>query len=74
MQAKRVYNQIVGELLKEPDDLGLQQQLETIRLFLKTADFHHLRAESEKYLTEGKEVVFTVWQTQGKSYWKMTVN
>ena len=48
-------------------------KLETIKTFLETADFRRLRAESEKHLTEGKKVVFTVWQEKSEVLWEMAV-
>ena len=73
-QAKQFYQRTLSELLKNPDDELLQQKLETTKLFLKTADFPGLRKESEKHLIEGKKVVFTVWQENGKARWEMTVS
>lgn len=64
-QAKHVYNQTLSELLREPDDRHVQQKLETIRLFLETADFPKLRVESERQLVEGRE--------EGKSRWEMNI-
>jgi hypothetical protein len=73
-QAKQLYQRTLSELLKFPDDRLLQQRLETAKLFLKSADFSKLRADSEKHLIIGKKVVFTVWQENGKVLWEMTVN
>lgn len=73
-QAKRLYNQTVSELLETHEDAILQKRMETIKLFLKTADFPGLRKESEKHLIKGKKVIFTVWQEKDKARWKMTVN
>ncbi|MDO9334437.1 MAG: hypothetical protein Q7T57_07955 [Dehalococcoidales bacterium] len=73
-QARRLYNQTVSALLKTPDDLRLQEQLETLQLFLEQADFHKLRAESELLLIDGRKVAFTVWREDGKARWKMNVN
>lgn len=73
-QAQRFYNQTVPSLLKTPDDLRLQKQLETLRLFLEQVDFHKLRAESEPLLIEGRKITFTVWQDGGKAQWKMDIN
>jgi hypothetical protein len=70
-QARRLYNQTVSALLKTPDDLRLQEQLETLRLFLEQADFHKLRAESELLLIDGRKVTFTVWRTGDKAQWHM---
>ena len=70
-QAKHLHSQTVSALLETPDDLRLQEQLETLRLFLEQADFHKLRAESELLLLEGKKVTFTVWHEDGKAQWEM---
>lgn len=70
-QAKRLHNQTASSLLKTPDDTALQEQLETLRLFLEQADFKKLRAESEPLLVEGKKVTFTVWREGSKAQWEM---
>ena len=70
-QAKRLHNQATSALLKTPDDTALQEQLETLRLFLEQADFKKLRTESEPLLIEGKKVTFTVWREGGKAQWEM---
>jgi len=72
-QAKRVYNETVNELLKEPHNKYFQQRLKTIGLFNGKADIPKLRAESEKHLLEGKEVVFIIWQEDGKSRWEINI-
>jgi len=70
-QAKRLFNQTASQLLKSPENLTLQEQLETLRLFLERVDFRKLRAESEMILLEGKKVVFTVWREGNQVNWKM---
>lgn len=70
-QAKQFYNEILRELLKDPDNVLLQQKLEIVKLFLETADFSGLRSESEKHLVENKKIVFTVWEENGKILWEM---
>ena len=40
----------------------LEEKLEILRLFLETANFKKLRAESEKRLMEGKKVKFMVYR------------
>ena len=49
----------------EAGDAETEEKLETLRLFLETADFRKLRAESEKHLAEGKSVRFTVYFEDG---------
>jgi transcription elongation GreA/GreB family factor len=46
------------------EDKNLEERIELLRMFLDTADFRQLRAESEKHLTEGKVVRFIL--TSGK--------
>jgi len=70
-QAKRLYKQITSTLMKTSDDASLQEQLETLHLFLEQADFKKLRAESEPLLVEGKKVTFTLWREGSKSNWEM---
>ena len=38
----------------------IERKLEILRLFLETADFRKLRADSEKYLIEGKSIMFMI--------------
>ena len=40
----------------------LEEKLEILRLFLETANFKKLRAESEKRLMEGKKVKFVIYR------------
>ena len=47
---------------------GLEEKLEILRLFLETADFSKLRAESEKKLIEGKKVKFLVSRDKDVKY------
>ena len=46
----------------------LEEELEILRLFLETADFKKLRAESEKSLIEGRRVKFLVYLDNGVKY------
>ena len=65
-EARREYRAAMRELLATgKDDKQLGEKLETLRLFLETMDFKQLRRESEKYLTEGRRVGFTVYQEGG---------
>jgi hypothetical protein len=52
-------------LEKEAGDKETEEKLEILRLFLETADFKKLRAESERHLAEGKSVWFTVYLEDG---------
>ena len=72
-QAKRQYNQIAGELLTSDEEGKLGEKLETLRLFLGSADFNKLRSESEKYLLEGRKIKFVLYLEQGKPEYEMKV-
>ncbi len=47
------------------------EQLELLRLFLETADFKKIRAESEKYLISGHNVQFIVYFDKNALQYKM---
>jgi len=69
---RRKYAEFVQILLeKEDGDPETEEKLETLRLFLETADLRKLRAESEKYLAEGKSVRFMVYLEDGASRCEM---
>ena len=60
-------------ILKQLLELGkgnkeLEEKLEITRLFLETANFKKLRAESEKRLMEGKKVKFMVYRDKDVKY------
>ena len=65
-QARRRYNQMASQLLKEGGEEELAEKLETLRLFLETADFDKLRRKSEGYLVQGKKVKFILHLEKGK--------
>ena len=72
-QAKRQYNQVLGELLKKGEEGKLTEKLETLRLFLESADFNKLRSESEKHLVEGKGVKFILYLEKGMPKYEMRI-
>ena len=72
-QAKRQYNQLLGELIEKGEEAELVERFEILRLFLESADFSKLRSESEKYLTEGRRVKFVVYLEEGKPEYEMKV-
>jgi len=73
--ARKKYAELTRILLeKEAGDEETGEKLEILRLFLETADFKKLRAESEKYLAEGKIVRFTVYLENGVPGCQMQVN
>jgi hypothetical protein len=59
--ARREYNNATRTLLTatSPDE-AISEKAEVLRLFLETADFRKLRAESEKHLLNSKKVKFIV--------------
>lgn len=59
-QAKRQYNQLLRQLLEKDASTELTEKAEVLRLFLESADFNKLRAESEKHLLAGRKVIFIV--------------
>ncbi len=72
--AKREYWRSVEEYLKaKKGDKDLEQRIELLKAFLETVDFKALRSQSERYLTEGKRVTFTVSSKDGKSCHRMSV-
>lgn len=52
-------------------DKKLEKKIELLRIFLETADFRKLRAESEKQLIEGKKVRFILTSEKGKPRYEM---
>ena len=56
---------------KGKGDKTLEQKIDLLRLFLETADFRQLRAESERYLSEGKIVRFILTLDKGKPRYEM---
>ncbi len=72
-QAKRRYNQLVRQLLEKDTNTELTEKVETLRLFLESADFNKLRAESEKHLLAGRKVKFLVHRERGQPRYEMQV-
>ena len=72
--AKREYEGTLKQLLAtEAANKELEEKAEILRLFLETADFKKLRAESEKFLIEGKVVKFVIYAERGVSRYAMQV-
>lgn len=65
-----IYKQILapGQINRE-----LADKLEILRLFLETADFKKLRAESEQLLMEGEKVRFVVYLEAGVPGYEMHI-
>ena len=71
---KRKYAELVPKLLApRGGNKALEEKLEILRLFLEAADFKKLRSESEKQLTEGREVRFVIYLEDGVSKYQMQV-
>ncbi len=73
-QAKRQYNQLLRELFTASDDDTLVERLETLQLFLESADFSQLRQESEKHLVAGKRVRFFLRRRDGVPEYEMRID
>jgi hypothetical protein len=60
--ARQKYAEVVRQLLSSgAGDEKLCERAELLRSFLETTDFKKLRAESERYLVEGRRVKFVVY-------------
>lgn len=72
--AKKEYNRVLGNILRgESEDEGLSERLETLRLFLESADFNELRSKYEGFLEEGKRVIFRIYLTDGKPAYELII-
>ena len=72
--AKREYEGTLRQLLARGEmNKELEEKAEILRLFLQTADFKKLRAESEKFLIEGKVVKFVICAERGAPKYTMQV-
>jgi hypothetical protein len=67
--AKREHTAVLKQLLTHgKGNKELEEKLEILRLFLETADFKHLRAESEKRFMEERKVKFVVYVDNDVKY------
>ena len=72
--ARRKYEDTLKQLLAPGEtSKELEERLEILRLFLQTTDFGRLRAESEKWLVEGKTVKFVIYAEGGAPKYVMQV-
>ncbi len=71
--ARREYEESLRRYLssEESDELG--ERIELLRLFLESADFRKLRAESERWLLKGRKVKFVLSLEEGKPRVQMMV-
>ena len=72
--ARREYDRILRELLQvDKVDKGLQERLETLKLFLEAEDFSRLRSEYESHLLEGRQVKFILQPGENKANYKIEI-
>jgi len=72
--AEQKLNNCLFELLRgEGDEKELVQRFEMLVSFLKSPESQKLRAESERRLSEGKEVTFRIYFVKGKPEYELKV-
>jgi len=71
--AKREYRKAMQQYLQEGENGELGERIETLRMFLESADFRRLRGESEKHLIQGDIVKFTLHLDEGQIKYEMIV-
>ena len=72
---RREYNDVTRTLLTTTShDEKIREKAEVLRLFLETADFRKLRAESEKHLLNGKKVKFVLFLEDEQLRYEMQVS
>ena len=54
-------------------DKKLEDRIKLLKAFLESMDFKKLRSQSERYLTEGKQVKFAIFWKEGKLSYEMVV-
>lgn len=70
--AKREHQDLVRRyFLDGKSDSEFEEKIETLRMFLESADFRKLRRESEGYLLEGQSIKFVLYQEQGETKYKL---
>jgi hypothetical protein len=70
--AKREHTAVLKQLLSQKQrNKELEEKSEILRLFLETADFTKLRAESERQLVDGNRVRFAVYLDEGVPKYEM---
>ena len=72
--SKKEYERTLNLLLKNgPKNEELGERLELLRLFLESTNFGNLRSQYERFLVEGKRVIFLIYPELGKASYKMIV-
>jgi hypothetical protein len=70
--ARQEYKKSADEYMQRgKKDKKLEEKIELLRMFLETMDFRKLRADSEKYLVEGKTVKFILTLEKGNPEYEM---
>jgi hypothetical protein len=73
--AEKELNDCLMALLREEgESTALQQRFEALVSFLKSAESHRLRDESERYLAEGKQVTVRVYFDEGKPRYELKID
>jgi len=73
--ARKEYEEALKRLLTQGEMTEeLEERAEILRLFLESADFRKLRADSEKHLLESKRVKFVVYLEYGIAKYEMSVS
>jgi hypothetical protein len=72
--AREEYEHGLRKLLADEGDEHLAERTELLRLFLETADFRDLRAQSEEHLLEGRKVTFVVYMHEGALKYDLQVS
>ncbi|MFC1914228.1 hypothetical protein ACFLXF_03035 [Chloroflexota bacterium] len=70
--AEQELNNCLLELLRR-EDKEIVQRFETLVSFLKSPESQKLRAESERYLSEGKEVTIRIHFVDGQPRYDLKV-
>ncbi len=71
--AEQDLDSCLRELLRGEDSEELQQRYEMLVTFLKSPESQKLRAESERCLSEGKEVTVRIYFVNGKPKYDLKV-
>lgn len=66
-------NICLKQLLSDDQTGDTQRKYEALVTFLQSSDSQKLRAESERYLSEGKEVTVKIYFVNGKPKYKLQV-
>ena len=73
--AEQELNNCLRELLREESaNKEMQQRFEMLLAFLKSPESQKLRAESEKYLAEGRKVTLRLSFTDGKPKYELNID